>query len=299
MATIAEAQQKVVVAEHPHVATLILNVRAGAIQVMATPRATLEAALRAAGYVLAAKHDLDESPEEQWHAFLQSPTPVVFVAGGDGTLRDAAARLIGGETILAPLPGGTMNRLCVQLGLPVDPLAAIDAYKDARVANLAVGSANSIVFLYQAIVGEPTRLLRFREMQRGSGALGWRPLLCALLRGLARPGHALLLVRIDRRKRRRGQAVVVTVPAPDASPMLTVDLAQPRNALHRLRQAWRWFRGRLAEDAMVRSTSLSHLVVHSPLRAVRLSLDGEVYFTKSPVRFRLHRKALRILVARP
>ena len=296
MAIAAEGTASPAMVEQPRAATLILNARAGTLQGMATPRASLEAALCASGYAVAHEADEDKSLEDQWHAFLQNPTAVVFVAGGDGTLRDAAARLVYSESILAPLPGGTMNRLCVRLGLPIDPLAAARAYQDAHFVDLAVGSVNGIVFLYQAIVGEPTRLLRFREMQRGSGARGWWPLVRALLRGLARPGRAWLLVRIDRRRRRRGHAVVVTVPAPGEQPMLMVDLAQPRHALHRLRQAWRWFRGRLGEDAQVRSNSLSHLVVHSPLRAVRLSLDGEVHFTTSPVRFRLHPGALRILV---
>lgn len=43
----------------------------------------------------------------------------VFVAGGDGTIAQAVDGLIGSETALAVLPGGTGNVMARQLGLPV------------------------------------------------------------------------------------------------------------------------------------------------------------------------------------
>lgn len=276
-------------------AALIVNHRAGSLAGLATPRAALTAPLRTAGFVL------DGAPEEgapldaQWAAADASGAEVIFVAGGDGTLRDAAARLLGGDRAFAPLPGGTMNRVCARLGLPPDPVAAAASYRPGPIAVLDVATANGEVFLYQSIVGAPSRLMRFREMQRGAGWRGWWPMLCAALRELMRPAARGLAVRIAVRRRARGHAAVVTLPAPGEAPLLTLDLARPTGSLARLRQAIRWFRGGLAADAEVVTIAAARLVVHGRTPSVRLSLDGEMRLIPGPVRFRLHPGALRLL----
>src|SRR6185295_10693296 len=49
---------------------------------------------------------------------------VVFVFGGDGTMREAAAGLLGSPAALGLIPGGTVNVLGLSLGLPREPVAA-------------------------------------------------------------------------------------------------------------------------------------------------------------------------------
>ena len=79
--------------------------------------------------------------------------PLVFVLGGDGTLREAAAGLLGSETVLAALPGGTTNVVVRALGLPTAPLAAARALKKLAVQELAVGLCGDQLFLMQASLG--------------------------------------------------------------------------------------------------------------------------------------------------
>lgn len=275
-------------------AALVVNDRAGSLSGVNAPRAALEAALRDAGFELAAMPSA-AALDAQWAAVAASAAEIVFVAGGDGTLRDGAERLIGTGRIFAPLPGGTMNRVCARLGLCADPVRAARDYRPGPSIALDVATANGQVFLYQSVVGAPTRLMRFREMQRGGGTRGWLPLARAMLRELFRPNSRALAIRLGPGHRARGHAAVVTMPEPASLGGLMLALARPRGPGGRIRQAWRWFRGRLSEDPDVAAREGDRLAVHGRVTWLRLSLDGETRIATSPVRFRLHRGALRVL----
>ncbi len=84
----------------------------------------------------------------------------VFVLGGDGTVREAAAALYGGETPLAILPAGTTNVLARALGLPADPLAAARAHAGHPVRRLDVGLCGGLPFLMMASGGFDAFVLR-------------------------------------------------------------------------------------------------------------------------------------------
>ncbi|MDB5315891.1 MAG: diacylglycerol kinase [Rhodospirillales bacterium] len=273
-------------------AALIVNAQAGSLSGLATPRAELEVVLRAQGFhfpVAAAEH---MPLIEQWAMFDHPEVGIVFVAGGDGTLRAAAEKAMKTGRILAPLPGGTMNRFCQRFALPNDPIEAARCYRPGPARHTDVATVNGDVFLYQSIVGRPTRLMRFREMQRGSGMRGWWPLLVALLRSLFRPHAHDVLVRFGRGKRRSGHAAVITL----AQGGLELSLARPTSAYARVRQAWRWVRGRLSDDPETLDRAAQHLVVHGGAALLRLSLDGEMRLAPSPLRFRMHRGALAVLL---
>ncbi len=79
--------------------------------------------------------------------------PMVVSLGGDGTLREAAAGLLGSDCALAPLPGGTTNVVTAALGLPPDPLAAAATLKTLPLLKLDVGLCGDEVFLMQASMG--------------------------------------------------------------------------------------------------------------------------------------------------
>lgn len=277
-------------------ACLIVNPRAGNLSAMDDPGPQLAATLRAAGFAV---EDPDASADLDTQWARAEGARIVFVAGGDGTLRDAAARLRGTGRYLAPLPGGTLNRLCTRLDLPNDPIEAAALYAAAAPGLIDTATANGEVFLYQLIIGRATRLMRFREMQRGGGAGGWWPLVQALLRALTRPFPRELWVRLGPAARQTGQAVIVTLPEPNRPTGLLLHVARPAGAVARLRQAWRWFRGKLGEDAEVSEREVARVAVHGRQDGVRMSLDGEMRLARTPVRVNLHKRALSVLVVPP
>lgn len=80
-------------------------------------------------------------------------TRAVVVAGGDGTVREAAAGLIGRDTPLAILPGGTENLVACYFGCDGDPDRTAEAVLSDRRAALDVACANGRAFLVVAGFG--------------------------------------------------------------------------------------------------------------------------------------------------
>lgn len=77
----------------------------------------------------------------------------VFALGGDGTLREVAAGLLGSEVALGPLPGGTSNVLTRSLGVPRDPLAAARLLAGAPRRAIRAGRCDGEPFLMMVSAG--------------------------------------------------------------------------------------------------------------------------------------------------
>lgn len=63
----------------------------------------------------------------------------VAVAGGDGSIRKTALRLLGRGRPIAPLPIGTANNIAGSLGLPLEPEKVVAGWKRARRVPFDVG----------------------------------------------------------------------------------------------------------------------------------------------------------------
>ena len=105
-------------------AALIFNPRAGSWRT-AQRVATIERTLAEAGY------EIEPLPTQRpGHATelarsaSEAGCEAVFAHGGDGTLREAAAGLVGTSVGLAPIPGGTVNVVAMALGISQSPLEA-------------------------------------------------------------------------------------------------------------------------------------------------------------------------------
>lgn len=277
-------------------AALVLNPNAGTLSGMTEPRVVLSRALEAAGFILALPPDGGLPFDDQLAAAIAAAPDAVFVAGGDGSIAAAAARLADTGIALGILPGGTMNRMATRIGLPGTPEAAIAALARPRIGHLAMAQANGRPFLYQSIIGPPARLVRFREMQRGAGLLGWIPLALAGVRALLRPRRGGLRLTAPGHRRLRASVIVISTTETMENPSLRVEAVTRHTAWTRLRQLLRWMRGALSSDPDVISINTSHLAVTGRDALLRLTLDGELALLRAPVRIRLRPDALRVLL---
>jgi len=278
-------------ARMPRTAALVVNPRSGTLARLEDPIGALRQAMAAAGLVLVAEPRPDLLPDAQCLLALDADPDVVVIAGGDGTIASCVRHPLGARAAVALLPGGTMNRITARLGLPPDPIAALD---QGRVGVLDVAEMNGRIFLYQAIVGDPARLNRFREMQRRDR--GWWPVAVAAWRSLRRrPGRRIRAAIRHPRQRLKAHTFVITLPEA-TGPGLEIKAVRHRGVWIRIRQALAWIRGRLGQDPSVRRVEADGLALTRPTPgSLRASLDGEGMVLPQSLRVRLHRCALKVL----
>ena len=144
---------------------------------------------------------------------MASRLDYAFVLGGDGTVLTVATLLLGHDVPLGIIPLGTANLLARDLGLPLEPEAAVDvliaaliqdrtrdwtgdrvdhgvhaedvAGLGAPIRRIDIGRVNGHPFLCASMLGMTTELAKTREAARGLGT--WR-----LLPRLVRKGYWLL-----------------------------------------------------------------------------------------------------------
>jgi YegS/Rv2252/BmrU family lipid kinase len=107
----------------------------------------------------------------------ESGVDVVAAFGGDGTVMEVARGLIGLETPLAILPGGTANLMSVELGIPKDLEKAVEVAADENslIHSIDVGKVGDGYFLLRVGMGFPARKVEYadRKMKDRFGVLAY------------------------------------------------------------------------------------------------------------------------------
>ncbi len=113
----------------------------------------------------------------------------IIAAGGDGTVRQVAAALIGSSTPLGVVPVGTGNVLAHEIGLAADPAVIAHTLLVGQQVRVACARANGEPFLLMAGAGFDARVLLSLD-QRWKSRIGKPafagPVLGTLLRPLDR-----------------------------------------------------------------------------------------------------------------
>lgn len=115
------------------------------------------------------------SAGEQVSQAIANGAEVIFACGGDGTIHDALQGIAGTSAKLAIIPLGSANALCRELGIPLHPLKAAEAYRTTRQRELQIARCNTPqgerYFLIMAGAG-PDGALMYRMLTTSRGSLG-------------------------------------------------------------------------------------------------------------------------------
>lgn len=134
-------------------AVLIFNPKSGR-QVAAHKAPKVESILRQGGFDLTLQPTSGPGDATRLaREAAASSIEVAFAMGGDGTLREVAAGLLGTSTALGPLPAGTTNVLALALGIPREAEAAARLLPEVPTQEIDVGQVAGEPFLMLASCG--------------------------------------------------------------------------------------------------------------------------------------------------
>jgi diacylglycerol kinase (ATP) len=239
----------------------------------------------------------------------------VFTLGGDGTIMEALGGLVGGDTPLGALAGGTGNLFVRAFGIPLSPARAVrtlcaGTVRTVDVAELKLGGH----FAVAAGIGVDVVMIETAstalKRQLGVGAYllaGARATIGAALRGdtfraritvdgTLHEVEALSVLVANVGSVLGGLITLAPGGVPDDGE-IDVAVYAPRTLSQAVRVAWRMLRGRFPDDGLTSFYRGRHVRV-SAIPPRRAEADGEL-LPPGELDIRVRPRAGRVLVPRP
>jgi len=235
---------------------------------------------------------------------------IIVAGGGDGTLATVAEHVAGTGKALGVLPLGTFNYFARNLGIPLEVDDALDVLVGGAFISADVGEVNGNLFLNNSSIGLYPAVLAQRESAyRWIGRSQLSAYLSVLLVLVQPPGFLSLTISADGHLLARRTPLLFIganafqmdsfgIVGRDCldSRKLTLYVTRPLGALGLLRLAVRAFVKGLRGAREFEATRAEEILVGMRRPRVRVAMDGEVRLIETPLRFRLRRGALRVLV---
>ncbi|KAI96328.1 DeoR faimly transcriptional regulator [Rhodomicrobium udaipurense JA643] len=273
------------------------------------------AAFEAAGHAIAVNLVEPGTMDVALDRAVAAKPDVLLAGGGDGTVTSAARRVLDTDIALAILPLGTVNRLARDLGIPLDPDAALNALASGEFRKIDVAEVNGEAFLCNSLLGLPPKISAERQALRGQ-PLGerLRGYFALLKTVIASRGHLDIAINgtETQRKRVRVFSLAVSNNLYDERPSLIfsrkalsdgklgVYIAKPHSGLGLMWVLARAALGLWRGDDRLEQLSASEVTIMTRRRkTLRLSNDGEVVRMRTPLKYRVRPAALNVLVPVP
>ncbi|HOG30158.1 MAG TPA: diacylglycerol kinase family lipid kinase [Vicinamibacterales bacterium] len=231
---------------------------------------------------------------------------LVVAWGGDGTINEVAAPLVGSRSALGIVPVGSGNGLARELGIPRRPEAALAVALDGVDRTIDMGELNGRLFCNCAGVGFDAHVA---EVFAASAARvrGFASYAATTIRELGAYQPGLYRIETDEGEEPPLRAMLITVAntrqwgngaliAPNAvmdDDRLDVVVIPPRGPAAFIANLWRLFAGSLASlEGVVNRQVRCATITASP--AAPVHVDGEPLGRLSTIRIEVKRAALRV-----
>lgn len=236
---------------------------------------------------------------------------IIVAGGGDGTISAVAEEVLKADKILGVLPLGTLNNFSKDLQIPQEIEEAVRVIAERRVKTIDVGEVNGRIFVNNSSIGLYPHIVKRREKQQRLGYGKWRSAFWAALKMLKR--SPFFAVRLETEK---GTRIVKTPFVFVGNNEYEMDFFHiGRRAkmddgklsvyfLHRSGRkglfllVLRTIFGRLRQTKDFKEIFVEEITIETRKKRVLVAFDGEVENLETPLRYKIHKQVLRVIVPR-
>ena len=238
---------------------------------------------------------------------------IVVALGGDGTQSAVAGALIGSNSVMGVLPGGTFNYFSRELGVGETLDEALDTILQGYARPIDIGDVNGRIFLNNACIGVYPAILErreaiYRRWGRSRFAAYWSVLLA--LRNMRSPMHLSLSLNgvtteihtpLAFAARSAFQLESMGLEGVEAvsNGQLALFLAKGHKPIDLIKAAVRLAFGSVARGRDFELIVADEIVIETRQSRRTLAIDGEKERLNGPFRLRVRRDALSVLVPAP
>ncbi len=237
---------------------------------------------------------------------------IVVAGGGDGTLNAVASALAGTDTAFGVLPLGTLNHFAKDLNIPLDLDNAIRTIAEGHSQQVDTGEINGRLFLNNSSLGLYPDTVRERERQQKRLGRGkWLAFFWAALTALRRYPFLDITISLGQQDYRR-RTPFIFIGNNDYSMegfsigmrkqldagQLSLYVVQRTGRLGLMVLAVRALFGRLKQAKDFDVLFAKKILITTPHKQIRVSMDGEVSLMHSPLNYRICPASLKVMVPR-
>jgi YegS/Rv2252/BmrU family lipid kinase len=236
---------------------------------------------------------------------------IIVAGGGDGTISAVAARALKAQKTLGILPLGTLNNFSKDLQIPQDLAEAVRVIAAGRTKQIDVGEVNGRIFVNNSSIGLYPSLVRKRERQQRLGRGKWSAAFWAALRIMRR--SPFLIVRLEVENEKKLLRTPFVFIGNNEYEMDFFNIGR-RNKLddgklsvyflHRSGRTGlfllvlRTIFGRLRQAEDFEEINTEEITIETKKKLQPVAFDGEVSTLQMPLTYKIHPKALRVIVPR-
>ena len=242
---------------------------------------------------------------------MASSSPTIVAVGGDGTISSVACALAAGDAskALGVIPFGTLNHFARDNKIPIDIGEALSCIESGKSVNVDVAEVNGQYFINNSSIGMYPKMVAIRDHAEAKGMSKIFANLRAIFTVLKRTKYLTVRLDVD------GNSITRRTPLVFVGNNRYIFQGSRMGQRERLDEGllsvfvphsisrpglvWLAIRALLGLERGARELDhfeVQKLTVDTPQANVLVSCDGEVREMRSPLKYQIHPKALRLIV---
>jgi YegS/Rv2252/BmrU family lipid kinase len=243
---------------------------------------------------------------------FREKTDIVVAGGGDGTVNLVASSLSGSNTPLGILPLGTLNHFAKDNKIPLDIKEAVSVIVKKNIKAIDVGSVNGKIFINNSSIGIYPKVVKHRDSQiERFGGNKWTSMIIAYVNVVKRFSSFKVDIHSNNQiikaktpfifiGNNEYQMDLFKLGTRDRLDEGLLDLYFPNttnwSSMIRFAALALFKKLNQAKDFNIVKTKEITIYLTKKRQQIEVALDGEVFHLESPLFYKIHPKALKIIV---